>query len=84
MTRVMRGRRLPDGPPYRTTFQPGDFLLDPAKGSWWCRPPQGPTMCLDDHIVTEHDNRAITVEPDIKIVGKFIGKLTKGVWFTND
>ena len=79
----MMGRRLPDG---QHPVSPGDYSL--VGGVWWAKVPAGGSAgSLENHTVTEHADRTITVSPSIlreaeawRNVPQWHGYLERGVW----
>lgn len=60
-------------------MRPGDYALT-HDGDWWAVLPDGTFGRLTDHIVTEHDDGTITVEPSIYFDEKWHGWLIHGEW----
>lgn len=68
------GRRLPDGPVYRTVLRPGEYIRDPESGWWWGRPPgvRSQVRQLDFRAtVTEHPDGTISV-PGLLDAGQWL------------
>lgn len=63
--------------------KPGDYYFYPEVG--WCGvAPDGQSVGLRGHQVTEHEDRTITVSPSILVSGggvkEWHGYLERGVW----
>lgn len=64
-----------------TLFLPGEY--GPLGGAWHGMTPEGDLANLSAHVVTEHADGTITVEPSILVTGggrRWHGFLKAGVW----
>ena len=74
--------------PGKRVYLPGSFAAPALRhreyclgqdGAWWLRPPAGPCVRVQPHLVTVHDGGEVSIRKELW-TGSWRGFLERGVW----